>query len=51
MLIEPLIIARAKVVVQLNALMDLKQKAANAWEARSSREGAVATAKQGNVSQ
>lgn len=30
--------------------MDLKQKAANAWEAKSSREGAVATAKQGNVS-
>lgn len=35
---------------QLNALMDLKQKAANAWEAKSSREGAVATTKQGNVS-
>ncbi|KAF2727552.1 hypothetical protein EJ04DRAFT_517173 [Polyplosphaeria fusca] len=33
----------------LNALMDLKQKAANAWEAKSSREGAVATARQGNT--
>lgn len=31
--------------------MDLKQKAANAWEAHSAREGAVATAKQGMVSQ
>lgn len=30
--------------------MDLKQKAANAWEARSAREDAAETTKQGNVS-
>jgi hypothetical protein len=30
--------------------MDLKQKAANAWEAREARETAVAASKQGNVS-
>ncbi|KAF2106882.1 hypothetical protein BDV96DRAFT_654214 [Lophiotrema nucula] len=35
------------VQVSLNTLMDLKQKAANAWEARASRENAEATAKQG----
>lgn len=30
--------------------MDLKQKAANAWEARESRETTVAASRQGNVS-
>jgi hypothetical protein len=35
---------------KLNTLMDLKQKAANAWEAREARETAVAASKQGNVS-
>jgi hypothetical protein len=34
---------------QLEHLLDLKQKQANLWEARSSREGAEETAKQGNV--
>jgi ankyrin repeat protein len=34
---------------KLNSLMDLKQKAANAWEAREARETAVATGKQGNT--
>ena len=31
-------------------MLDLKQKAANAWEAREARETAVAASKQGNVS-
>lgn len=35
---------------KLETLMDLKQKAANAWEAREARETAVAASKQGNVS-
>ena len=35
---------------QINTLMDLKQKAANAWEAREARETAVAASKQGNAS-
>jgi hypothetical protein len=30
--------------------MDLKQKAANAWEAREAREAALETGRQGNVS-
>ncbi|KAJ4351186.1 uncharacterized protein N0V89_006525 [Didymosphaeria variabile] len=34
---------------KLNTLMDLKQKAANAWEAKEARETAVATGKQGNT--
>jgi len=34
---------------QLEHLLDLKQKQANLWEARSSREGAESTAAQGNV--
>jgi hypothetical protein len=34
---------------QLEHLLDLKQKQANVWEARSSREGAEETATQGNV--
>ncbi|KAF2846288.1 hypothetical protein T440DRAFT_406141 [Plenodomus tracheiphilus IPT5] len=34
---------------KLNTLMDLKQKAANAWEARESRETTVAASKQGNT--
>jgi Mg2+ and Co2+ transporter CorA len=34
---------------KLNTLMDLKQKAANAWEAREARETAVATGKQGST--
>ncbi|KAF2648081.1 hypothetical protein K491DRAFT_261624 [Lophiostoma macrostomum CBS 122681] len=34
---------------KLNTLMDLKQKAANAWEAREARETAVAASKQGNT--
>jgi Mg2+ and Co2+ transporter CorA len=33
----------------LNTLMDLKQKNANAWEAREARETAVATRKQGST--
>ncbi|GAB7332487.1 hypothetical protein MBLNU13_g04281t1 [Cladosporium sp. NU13] len=33
----------------LNHLMDLQQKQASVWEARSTREGARATSKQGNV--
>jgi hypothetical protein len=36
--------------MKLNHLLDLKQMQANLWEARSSREGAEETAKQGNVS-
>lgn len=35
--------------LQILNLMDLKQKQANLWEARSSREGAEQTAKQGKV--
>lgn len=34
---------------KLNTLMDLKQKAANAWEAKEARETAVAAGKQGNT--
>ncbi|KAL7776684.1 hypothetical protein CFE70_007102 [Pyrenophora teres f. teres 0-1] len=34
---------------KINTLMDLKQKAANAWEAREARETAVAASKQGNT--
>ncbi|KAF2108367.1 hypothetical protein BDV96DRAFT_264521 [Lophiotrema nucula] len=34
---------------KLNTLMDLKQKASNAWEARSAREVAVEAGKQGNT--
>jgi hypothetical protein len=34
---------------KLEHLLDLKQKQANLWEARSSREGAESTAAQGNV--
>jgi hypothetical protein len=34
---------------QIVRLLDLKQKQANAWEARISREGAEETASQGNV--
>jgi Mg2+ and Co2+ transporter CorA len=34
---------------KLNTLMDLKQKTANAWEAREARETAVATRKQGST--
>ncbi|KAF1942382.1 hypothetical protein EJ02DRAFT_345695 [Clathrospora elynae] len=34
---------------KLNTLMDLKQKAANAWEAREARETTVAASKQGNT--
>ncbi|EAT87204.1 hypothetical protein SNOG_04813 [Parastagonospora nodorum SN15] len=34
---------------KLETLMDLKQKAANAWEAREARETAVAASKQGNI--
>jgi hypothetical protein len=34
---------------QLNHLLQLKQMQANLWEARSSREGAEETARQGNV--
>ena len=34
---------------QLEHLLDLKQKQANLWEVRSSREGAESTAAQGNV--
>ncbi|KAI4925497.1 hypothetical protein J4E85_007376 [Alternaria conjuncta] len=34
---------------KINTLMDLKQKAANAWEAREARETTVAASKQGNV--
>jgi len=34
---------------KLNTLMDLKQKAANAWEAKEARETAVAATKQGNT--
>jgi hypothetical protein len=35
----------------LNNLLDLKQKQANAWEARFSREETVQTQRQGNVSE
>lgn len=34
---------------QINSLLDLKQKQANAWEARFSREGSEQTMRQGNV--
>jgi hypothetical protein len=34
---------------QLTKLLDLKQKQANAWEARFSREGSQASQRQGNV--
>jgi hypothetical protein len=34
---------------QVTHLLDLKQKQANLWEARSSREQAVETSNQGNV--
>jgi Mg2+ and Co2+ transporter CorA len=41
---------RAKTIQdKLNTLMDLKQKTANAWEAREARETAVATRKQGST--
>ena len=36
-------------MLKLNTLLDLKQKASNAWEARSARECALEAAKQGNV--
>jgi hypothetical protein len=38
-----------KIVTDLNHLLDLQQKQATVWEARSTREGARATSRQGNV--
>ncbi|KAK4183856.1 hypothetical protein QBC35DRAFT_442582 [Podospora australis] len=38
-----------KMRVELNGLLDLKQKQANAWEARFSREGSESSQRQGNI--